>query len=193
MHGSARRHGREGDDRRRYSSWRDRLAAYYNQQTHDTKSSQHKRKYSGESGKVSAIQIRAATAGDSATIKRMVWHEHLDPTMLRWEHFLVAEDERRIVGIGQIREYGGCQELGSLVVLPAYRGQGIAAQLITALETRAGRPLYLFCRECMANYYARFGYQRIGYWDAPKPIKLKMLMPLAIHILGVKVIVMRKG
>ncbi|NWF69280.1 MAG: GNAT family N-acetyltransferase [Chloroflexi bacterium] len=138
--------------------------------------------------------IRPATQNDAAVIKKMVWDAGLDPTSLDWRHFLLAENEHaQIVGIGQIKEYPGCQELGSLVVLRAYRGQGIASALIAALEARAARPLYLLCQDRMMPYYRRFGYQQIGYWDAPPFLRLKLLIPLLFHLFGVRVVVMRKA
>jgi len=146
-----------------------------------------------ETRKVPNVTIRAATESDERTIKQMVRTEHLDPTSLRWQHFLVAEHEGNIVGIGQLRDYPGCQELGSLVVLPEYRGSGIAGQLIRALEARAGRPLYLFCRDRMESYYGRFGYKRIGYWSAPPALRLKMLLPMTFRIFGIRIILMRKA
>lgn len=131
------------------------------------------------------LTIRPAAAADAAQIKRMIRAERLDPTSLDWRHFLVAEvpaegGSAAIIGIGQVKEYPGCLELGSLVVLPEYRGQGIAAALIKALEARGGRPLYLLCRSEMEGFYQRFGYQTISFWQAPLVLKLKLLpAPLA--------------
>lgn len=138
------------------------------------------------------MNIRPAVEADAATIKRMVSDERLDPTGLKWQNFLVAEDGGQIVGIGQIRRYGGIEELGSLVVLPASRGQGIGGQLIGALEVRAGRPLYLFTRDLKQSYYERFGYRRISFADAPTPLRLKFLIPSVFRIFGLRIIMMRK-
>jgi amino-acid N-acetyltransferase len=136
--------------------------------------------------------IRDATAQDEAIIKAMIHREHLDPTSLHWQNFLVAEEDGQIVSIGQIKRYRGCEELGSLVTLPEYRGRGLATQLIGELESRAGRPLYLACNDKMEPYYQRFGYQRIGYWQAPAMLRLKLLLPLMFRLFGIRVIAMRK-
>ena len=138
------------------------------------------------------VVIREAKAQDEATIKAMIRKEHLDPTSLKWENFLVAEEGGRIISIGQIKRYGDCEELGSLVTLPEYRGRSLAAQIITELEARAGRPLYLVCQDRMEGYYQRFGYQRIRYRQAPSTLKLKLLIPLTFRIFGIRIIVMRK-
>src|SRR5215204_6035633 len=91
------------------------------------------------------VDIRPAAETDAPTIRKMVKDEQLDPTSLDWRHFLIAEQDGQIIGIGQIKEYPGAHELGSLVVLPEYRSQGIASALINALEARTEFPLYLFC------------------------------------------------
>jgi len=144
------------------------------------------------SRKAADVHIRPATEADSATIHRMVRAEHLDPTAIKWQNFLVAEKDGQIVGIGQIRQHADCQELGSLVVLLDYRRRGVAAALIEALTARAGRPLYLFCRDRMAPYYEQFGFARIGYWQAPRSLRLKILIPMAFRLFGIRIVIMRK-
>jgi amino-acid N-acetyltransferase len=139
------------------------------------------------------INLRPATEQDDAAIKQMVRKENLDPTTLKWQHFLIAEQNGQMVGIGQVKEYAGCQELGSLVVLPEYRRQGIAGELIKALEARAGRPLYLTCRSTMQQYYARFGYQWIPIWKAPPAILWKLLFTRLFLVFGIRIVVMWKG
>jgi amino-acid N-acetyltransferase len=139
-----------------------------------------------------AVNIRPAAEADEATIKRMVRAEGLDPTSLKWQHFLVVEVDGKVVGIGQVKEYPGCQELGSLVVLPEYRGQGIAGELIRSLETRAGRPLYLLCRDRMQAYYERFGYELIPIWRAPRPLLLKLLFTRLFLLAGIRIVLMWK-
>jgi len=138
------------------------------------------------------LTIRPATADDQPIIRKMVMDARLDPTSLKWRNFLIAEVDGDIVGIGQVKPYPGCEELGSLVVKRAYRKQGIAAHLIAALETTAGRPLYLLCVSPMDDYYHRFGYQTISWWAAPWVLKLKLLPALPFRLFGMKVRVMRK-
>jgi amino-acid N-acetyltransferase len=91
-----------------------------------------------------------------------------------------------------VKEYPGCLELGSLVVLPQYRGQGIAANLIYALEAKSGRPLYLTCRDRMQRYYERFGYRRIPILKAPPAILWKLLITRLFLLVGVQIVLMRK-
>ncbi|NDJ60751.1 MAG: GNAT family N-acetyltransferase [Chloroflexi bacterium] len=119
--------------------------------------------------------------------------EGLDPTSLHWENFLVAEQDGQIVGIGQIKPYPSGPELGSLVVLAAYRGQGIAAQIIGALSASAPRPLYLMCLDKLESFYARYGFQRITRAEVPPgPIRLKLTLATPFRLVGLRVIVMRR-
>lgn len=138
------------------------------------------------------FSIRPATEQDNGTIKGMIRSARLDPTSLQWQHFLIAEMDDKIVGIGQIKHYPGCQELGSLVVLPAYQKQGIGGRLITELETRARSPLYLLCESSMEAYYQRFGYIQASWWAIPPFLKLKMLLSVLLRLFGIRIIVMRK-
>lgn len=138
------------------------------------------------------FKIREATESDQTMIRRLIRQENLDPTSVNWRHFLVAVIDGQIVGMGQVKEYPGCQELGSLVTLAEYRGLGIAAALIAALEARAGRPLYLLCQDKMEAYYRRFGYDTIAWREAPTALKLKLMPAWLFRLFGIRVLVMRK-
>jgi len=138
------------------------------------------------------IHLRDATAADDATIKRLIRQAHLDPTSLKWEHFMVAEHDGRIVGFGQVKSYPGCNEIGSLLTLPRYRGLGIASRLMDALEARAGMPLYLLCLQKMVPFYEQHSYETIGWWQAPTFLKLKLLPAYLMRLVGMRVHVMVK-
>lgn len=139
------------------------------------------------------ITIREATADDAATIRQIIYEERLDPTSLKWQHFLVAEHADTIVSIGQVKPYPGCNELGSLVTLTDYRGRGIARRIIAALEAQAGYPMYLLCLAEMRPYYVQFGYEVIRWRDAPAFLKLKLLPSFLLRPFGIRVLVMRKN
>ncbi|MCB9458963.1 MAG: GNAT family N-acetyltransferase [Anaerolineaceae bacterium] len=138
------------------------------------------------------IHLRAATAADEVTIKRLVRQARLDPTSLKWLNFMVAEHEGRIVAIGQVKPYPGCQEIGSLVTLPRYRGLGIASRLMSALENRAGKPLYLLCLQKIVPFYEQRGYETITWLQAPAFLKLKLSPTLIMRLFGMRVRVMVK-
>lgn len=139
------------------------------------------------------ISIRPARAEDTRAIKRMVRGAGLDPTLLRWENFLVAEKDGNVVGIGQVKPYRGARELGSLVVLKAYRRQGIGAAIIRVLVEREPGALFLLCRDRLESYYARFGFRRVGLRDLRGAVRLKYAFALLGRAAGVRVIAMRRG
>lgn len=138
------------------------------------------------------LRIRPAVEADARTIRQMIREEQLDPTSRDWHNFLIAEVDGQTVGIGQIKPYRDCQELGSLIIRSAYRSQGIAGALITALEAKAGRPLYLVCERKMQPFYERFGYQRLPFRQAPRTLQLKLAAAFAFRLFGILVIAMHK-
>jgi N-acetylglutamate synthase-like GNAT family acetyltransferase len=103
----------------------------------------------------------------------MVRGAHLNPMDLRWQHFLIAEDESGIVGVGQIRPHAGAPELASLVVREERRGSGVGRQLVHALIARSPGALYLFCRAQLESYYAQFGFHAITVQEAPHSLRLQ--------------------
>ena len=138
------------------------------------------------------LSIRAATAADDKLIKSMINRAQLDPSNVHWENFLLAENEGEVIGIGQLKPYSDCTELGSLVTLRAYRGKGVAASIIKALEAKARFPLYLICRDIMEAYYESFGYKKISFQETPFSLKLKLLVSLLYRLVGIEVIAMKK-
>lgn len=138
------------------------------------------------------ISIRPASAADQPLIRAWVREARLDPTALRWQHFLIAEDAGIIVGIGQIRPYPRCRELGSLVVAPERRGTGVGAQLVRALLVGEAGPIYLECGGHNEAFYLRFGFRPIPWQHAPMPLKLKAgAGQLAGRLFGFRIVVMR--
>jgi amino-acid N-acetyltransferase len=146
------------------------------------------------------VTIRRAAPDDQAIIRRLVVAAGLDRSSLHWSHFVVAElpgerrADHRIVGIGQIRPYRGCPELGSLVVRKPYRGLGVAGQIIRVLQDSRPAPIYLECLGHMVPYYERFGFREIVWHTAPMPLSLKAGAGTLLRRLGLmraRVAVMR--
>src|SRR5215831_11160133 len=115
------------------------------------------------SGDDAILRIRPATQADQAEITGIVRSSNINPFSLRWPRFLVAEEQGRIVGVGQVKQHGdGSRELASIAVIPEYRGKGIATALINALLAREPDVLYLTCRRPMEPFYNRFGFVAVG-------------------------------
>lgn len=115
-----------------------------------------------------SIVIRQAQKADLPTIRQIVRAANLPPVDLQWRHFLVAEENGVIIGVGQVRYHSdGSRELGSLAVVAERRGAGIGRALVQALIARTPGVLYLFCRDVLENYYNYFGFHRAALVDLP--------------------------
>lgn len=80
----------------------------------------------------------------------------------------MAEDGRRVIGIGQIRLHqAGTRELASLVVVPELQGQGVGRALVEALLAREQGPVFLFCAARLVGFYQRFGFTVVRGSAAP--------------------------
>jgi len=120
--------------------------------------------------------LRAATDADGPAIRALVQAERLDPTQLRPAQFWVVEHAGQLVACGQLRRFTGAQELGSLVVVPAWRNQGLAAVLIARLVAGATEPLYLECQGKLAPFYQRFGFRPVTWRILPRGLKPKFAL-----------------
>jgi len=118
--------------------------------------------------------LRPALKNDIWTIRKLVFSAKLDPTQLHWSQFWVIECHHKIVACGQLRSFDTAQELGSLVVSPAWRDRGLGSYLVTHLIAQATQPLYLECvGSKLAEYYTRFGFVPISWQALPQSLKLK--------------------
>ncbi len=127
-----------------------------------------------------AVYLRAATADDQRTIRRIVTAAGLNPVHLDWPNFLVAEavdgvahgNAPHIVGVGQIKPHGdGSRELASIAVLEAYQRRGIAALIIQTLLAREAGDVYLYCGDTMPAYYTRFGFVEVDAEALPRSVR----------------------
>ena len=115
-----------------------------------------------------AIDIRPAREEDQETIVSLIRQAKLNPRNLKWQNFLVAEDNGKVVGIRQVKVYEqGTREIASGFVLPEYRRQGISARLMKALLDRETGPLYTMVNEKRAPYYEPFGFRRVDVSQLP--------------------------
>ncbi|NMG21369.1 GNAT family N-acetyltransferase [Brasilonema bromeliae] len=137
--------------------------------------------------------LRSATSEDIWSIRLLVLGAKLDPTQIRWQQFWVIECNGQLVACGQLRNFSGAQELGSLVVLPAWRGRGLGTFLTQHLIHQATQPLYLECLgERLAQYYTRFGFVTISFEELPPSVKRKFgLSQLGKRLIKVPVVFMK--
>ncbi|MBD2776270.1 GNAT family N-acetyltransferase [Iningainema tapete] len=118
--------------------------------------------------------LRRAKSEDTWSIRWLVLSAKLDPTQLRLEQFWVIECEGQLVACGQLRNFSGAQELGSLVVAPAWRSRGLASFLTQHLIQQATQPLYLECLgDRLAQFYSRFDFVPISFPELPQSLQRK--------------------
>ena len=139
--------------------------------------------------------IRPATVADQTTIRRMVRDAGINPMNLKWPNFLVAEEGRAIVGIGQVKTHGdGSRELASMAVAKERQGHGIGGAIINALIASQGdRTLHLTCRRQLEGYYERFGFRRIERTEHPAYFaRMLPVVNLFARLAGAEIILMRR-
>lgn len=116
-----------------------------------------------------AIRIQAATPEHSSAIRKLVVESGINPTGLDWQRFLVAlAPDGEFVGCGQIKPHtDGSRELASIAVAPAWRGRGVAGELIEALLASQTSDLYLMCQSSLGSLYEKFGFRAIPQAQMP--------------------------
>jgi len=137
--------------------------------------------------------IRPACAQDIKSIRMLVWSAKLDPTQLRWQQFWVIECSGDLVACGQLRNFAGAQELGSLVVAKDWRDRGLGTYLAKYLIQQATEPLYLECLgKRLASFYTRFGFVEVSVQELPQSLKFKFgLSQLAKTLFRIPVTIMQ--
>jgi N-acetylglutamate synthase-like GNAT family acetyltransferase len=117
------------------------------------------------------VLVRPAVAADQDAIVALTRGERVNPTGLHWPRFFVAERDGALVGAVQMRlHHDGAHELGTLVVAPQARNQGIAAQLINALLSRSRGRVFMVTGRKHAAHYARWGFAPIRPCRAPRGV-----------------------
>jgi amino-acid N-acetyltransferase len=118
------------------------------------------------------LVVRPASAADQAPIEQLVRSERLNPSDLDWRRFVVASVGDAVVGAVQMRRHpDGSRELASLVVHPLHRGQGISAQLVTALLQQHDGTIHLITPRTLAEHYARWQFRVIAAREASRVVR----------------------
>ena len=110
-----------------------------------------------------SYRLQAAKATQQGQIKALVRAARINPLGLDWRRFVVAQDENDVViGCGQIKSHrDGSWELASIVVAPAWQGQGVARAIIEHLLAGSPHPLWLTCVSPLVPFYTRFGFHEV--------------------------------
>ncbi len=89
--------------------------------------------------------------------------------------FLAATTQDKIVGCAGIQQIGKYGLLRSLVVLPVYRGEGIAKKLCDSIldlaKKKKYQTVYLLTTDA-ERYFSKYGFNKIEKESAPEAVKL---------------------
>jgi N-acetylglutamate synthase-like GNAT family acetyltransferase len=107
------------------------------------------------------FSLRPAIEGDDAQIRALIHAARNNPTGLDWRRFVVAVGPGgQVIGCGQVKSHrDGSQELASIAVAPAWRGNGTARAIIERLLAENTRTLFLTCRASLGGFYEKFGFR----------------------------------
>lgn len=118
--------------------------------------------------------VHPASAKDMWSIRLLVLSAKLDPTQLRWEQFWLIKYHQKLIACGQLRSFKNAQELGSLVVAPAWRNQHLGTILTQHLIQAATQPLYLECLgKQLVKFYLRLHFIPVSFDDLPPSMQQK--------------------
>lgn len=121
---------------------------------------------------MNAIELRAATTADNASIRRLLLSVGLpaEDVATGSQEYVLAHDGPRLVGTVGLEVVGTDCLLRSLAVAPEWRGRGLAAALheraLELARARGVRTLYLLTTTAEA-YAARRGFERIARSEVP--------------------------
>ncbi len=116
------------------------------------------------------VDLRPALESDFSAIRALIYKVRINPLDLDWQRFVVAVTPGGdLVGCGQVKPHGdGSLELASIAVEPAYRGQGVAREIIERLIAAYPGDLYLTCRSRLGPLYEKFGFRRVEESAMPR-------------------------
>ena len=133
--------------------------------------------------------FRPARPADLPFIRRTIAALDLDPERVAHEQFVVGMEGRARVGFVRIKPYARCFELGSLTVLPRWRGHGWGARLARFLIDR-----FPTRRVWITTDVASF-FVPLGFREATAPVELRAKLRGITHKVrrrGIKAMVLER-
>ena len=132
---------------------------------------------STETRKESCVQLRAAGAADLPLVLDLLRRARLPTEGVVAEalpHFVIAEDEGKLVGVVGLEVYRESALLRSAAVEERWRGGGVGRALIDralALSQELGmRDVYLLTATA-EHYFPRFGFTCVGRQTVPDAVQ----------------------
>ncbi|MDZ4663861.1 MAG: GNAT family N-acetyltransferase [Bacteroidota bacterium] len=91
------------------------------------------------------FEIKDCSEDQLDIVKQHIHQFELDDRSLHYSQFLLALENKTIIGFGRIREHINCSELCSLGVIEPERNKGVGLALTKALARKAKKSVYLVC------------------------------------------------
>lgn len=123
------------------------------------------------------LELRAAVPADYAAVAALLEQASLPVdgvADLFGENCVVAEGAGGLAGVAAIEPYGAYGLLRSVAVAPNERNHGLAARLVLdrlAWASKHGMTAVYLLTTTAADYFPRFGFERISREEAPAEIR----------------------
>lgn len=116
------------------------------------------------------MNLRKATVSDMQEINSVALKYDLDSNDTSAEQFIVAEEDKKIIGFGRLLPHAGCVELGTIGVVEEYRGKGVAKKIVNSLiesvDVGHARYQHIYLTTLIPSFFEQFGFKRL---DAAPP------------------------
>ena len=123
------------------------------------------------------IELRAAEPADYAAVTTLLAQAGLPVEGVAdqfGDGYVVACGAGALAGVAAIERHGNCGLLRSVVVAPGERSRGLAARLVEqrlAWASAQGLSAVYLLTTTAADYFPRFGFERIAREEAPAEIR----------------------
>ncbi|MCO5210743.1 MAG: GNAT family N-acetyltransferase [Caldilinea sp.] len=119
-----------------------------------------------------SIFLRRAMAADQRQIDALIRTVGINPMGIKWPRFIVADENGRIVGAGQVKQHGdGAREVASIAVALERQGMGIGRAIVATLVSLEPAPLFLYCAGYNEGYYVQFGFRALVPEEMPRSLR----------------------
>ncbi len=124
-----------------------------------------------------SIAVRELDTGEFRRVETELWvHYHGQKTDRAIDRIFGAFDGDRLVGSARIKHHPDGLEVDGIFVLDAYRGRGIARQLMRFLIGDAGdKTLWMHSTLPLVPFYSSFGFFPVSETVLPPTIRARMV------------------
>lgn len=108
------------------------------------------------------VRVRHATEADMAFIQDMMKKYHFDSDNLDYKDYVVATEDRSVIGFGSLKKSGGIYEVGCIAVLEGKRGRGVG-QLIARHLADFATLDRVYLHKDLAGYFESLGFTEMKH------------------------------